>query len=327
MDLICYIRDGWAPHIRPALATRDWMDATPQSVAYRCLPLNIANAHGWEVLCATGFEAVWNGDPGKVDITITPTDGGDKADLPISLFGSGLLTFHVNGLFRTPPGWNLWIGGSPNRPKDGIAALTGVVDTDWSPYSFTMNWRFTRPHHKIRFEAGEPFCFVFPVQRATLEAVQPRFEDMACEPELQAHFRAWSASRNEFNADMTKPESRHLLPAETWQKRYYRGDDMADQPVIVDHMAKWRLRPFAPKSEPPFDPAAMIAVHSDTVSLGQVMADLAIALNAGKLDDEAGRAAMVVRLRSLGMGASEAYEVLWAAIDRASGAKDSTSAA
>ncbi len=327
MDLICYLRDGWAPNIRPAPSTRDWMDATPHSYAYRCLPLNIANAHGWEILCPTGFEAEWNGLPAIDGITITATDPDKTEHLPISLFGSGVLTLHVTGLFRTPPGWNLWVGGSPNQPKDGIAPLSGVIETDWSPYGFTMNWRFTRPHHKIRFDAGEPFAFIFPVQRGVLENVTPRFEDFAREPELQAHFRAWSASRNEFNADMQKPESRVLPTAQTWQKRYYRGEDMTDQAVVVDHMAKLRLRPFAPASEAPFDPAAPVAVHSDTATLGAVMADLAIALRDGALADEAGRAAMVARLRTLGLGASEAYEVLFAAIDRANGPNDSTSAA
>ena len=64
MELTAYLHPGWAPLIRPAPATRAWMDATPESFAYRCLPLNIANAHGWEILCPCGFEAVWNGDVG-----------------------------------------------------------------------------------------------------------------------------------------------------------------------------------------------------------------------------------------------------------------------
>ena len=45
MDFICYLYPGWDPLVRPAEATRPWMDATPESFAYRCLPLNIANAH------------------------------------------------------------------------------------------------------------------------------------------------------------------------------------------------------------------------------------------------------------------------------------------
>ena len=47
MDLICYIHPSWRPLIRPAEATREWMTDSPESFAYRCLPLNIANAHGW----------------------------------------------------------------------------------------------------------------------------------------------------------------------------------------------------------------------------------------------------------------------------------------
>ena len=49
MDLTCYLHPGWSPRIRPAEPTRDWMTNTPKSFAYRCLPLNIANAHGWEI--------------------------------------------------------------------------------------------------------------------------------------------------------------------------------------------------------------------------------------------------------------------------------------
>ena len=75
----------------------------------------------------------------------------------------------MHGVFRTEPGWNLFVGGSPNEPKDGLYPLSGVIETDWAPYSFTMNWQFTRPDHWISFEEGEPFCFLYPVQRGLLE--------------------------------------------------------------------------------------------------------------------------------------------------------------
>src|ERR1700761_1713724 len=101
MDLICYLHPGWAPLIRPAPATRAWMDDTPESFAYRCLPLNIANAHGWEVLSPCGFEAIWNGagDTGAVTIKLDP--GVDPNRVPVSLFGQGVITWHIEGLFRT----------------------------------------------------------------------------------------------------------------------------------------------------------------------------------------------------------------------------------
>src|SRR3954454_16507116 len=41
--------------VRPAPLTRAWMDAVPDNHAYRCLPLNIANSHGWELLSPCAF--------------------------------------------------------------------------------------------------------------------------------------------------------------------------------------------------------------------------------------------------------------------------------
>ena len=135
------------------------MDATNQRFAYRCLPLNIANAYGWEVLCNAGFLAMWWGGEGLDSIVIEP-DPGTIAPA-ISHFGHGILTFHLPCLFSTEPGAELMVQGPINRPKDGIAALSGVIETDWSPYSFTMNWMFTRPGTPVRFEKGEPYCHIF----------------------------------------------------------------------------------------------------------------------------------------------------------------------
>ena len=114
MDLICYTYPGWTPRIRPASPKRDWMEETPERFAYRCLPLAIANAHGWEVLSSCGYEARWNGERGIEGIEIRLDEGGDHRLKPVSLFGQGTITFHVDGVFRTPGGWNLMVGGPPN---------------------------------------------------------------------------------------------------------------------------------------------------------------------------------------------------------------------
>ena len=127
MKLICYPTSGIAPRIRPGPAAREWMDRAPESFAYRCLPLTIANAHGWEVLSPCAFTAVWTGGVGKEAVRIE-ADAPERLR-PISHFGSGILTFHVPALFRTEPGVNLWVTGPVNRPKDGIAPLSGVIET------------------------------------------------------------------------------------------------------------------------------------------------------------------------------------------------------
>ncbi|WP_063840156.1 DUF6065 family protein [Bradyrhizobium sp. LTSP885] len=242
MDLICYLHPGWRPLIRPAPARRDWMDRTPESFAYRCLPLNIANAHGWELLNPCAFDACWNGETDTGAVTIRAQADGSVASHATSLFGQGILTFHIPGIFRTPPGWNLWVGGSPNRPKDGIHPLTGIVETDWSPFTFTMNWRFTRPNHWIHFEAGEPICFFFPVQRALLDDVEPVMAPIDAEPDLLNRFQEWSRGRDSFvlqMADQPPP-----APADRWQKHYYRGVDMSGKEQVADHRTRLRLKPF-----------------------------------------------------------------------------------
>jgi hypothetical protein len=255
MELTAYLHPGWAPLIRPAPATRAWMDATPESFAYRCLPLNIANAHGWEVLTPFGFSAEWDGgiEPSAINIRLDP--GAEPARAPVSLFGQGIITFHVEAILRTPPGWNMWVGGSPNRAKDAIAPLTAIVETDWSPFTFTMNWRFTRPGTTVRFEAFEPFAFLFPLQRTALEEFAPAFAPLDADPATAARFQAWSKARDAFHASMQHRPPR--APADRWQKHYYRGTDVDGAALVSDHRTKLRLRAFDHTAAPdiPIAPA------------------------------------------------------------------------
>ena len=249
MELTCYVYDGWAPRLRPASPRRDWMDSTPERFAYRCLPLAIANAHGWELLSPVGFAARWTGGDGIDAVEIQVDPGPDMNRGPVSIFGQAALTFHVEGLFRTEPGWNLWVGGPPNALKDGIAPLAGVIETDWSPYTFTMNWRFTRPDHWIRFEENEPFCFFFPVERARLAEVEPRIRPIAEAPELKAAFEAWSISRTAFQTLMRRTNP--AKPADKWQKLYHRGLQPDGSAGPADHAAKLHVEPFRPADDAP----------------------------------------------------------------------------
>ena len=173
MRLICYSTSGEPPKIVAAPVERDWMDRTDQGFAYRCLPLNIANAHGWLLLNPVPFVAQWNGGPevGAVDLF---AHAADSPLLASSHFGHGVLTFNVNALFRTEPGYDLMVTGPLNQPKDGIQPLTGVVETDWSPFTFTMNWKFTRKHSPIAFERDEPFCMILPLKRGLVEEGRAR---------------------------------------------------------------------------------------------------------------------------------------------------------
>ncbi len=213
--------------------------------AYRCLPLNIANAYGWEILCSSGFVASWNGKNDVSSISIISDSG---APVPASShFGHGILTFHIPYLFRTAPGFDLMVQGPINRPKDAIAALTGVVETDWSPYSFTMNWLFTRAETPVWFARDEPICHVFPIRRRDIEAVEPEIRALSSQPELQARHQAWSKSRQTFNDDLKRPGSEAF--EQKWQKLYQRGvAPGSDRMQRKDHRTRVRIRSFADRT-------------------------------------------------------------------------------
>jgi hypothetical protein len=244
MKVTAYVLEGHELEIRPAPVERDWMDATADRFAYRCLPLAIANAHGWEILCRCGFVASWEGAATRDAIKIvSDPDSGPSA---LSHFGNGILTFNIPCLFRTEPGVDLWVQGPVNRPKDAITPLAGVVETDWAPYSFTMNWKFTRPGVAVRFDKGEPICHIWPLRRGALEAIEPELRPLSEAPELKRQFDTWNLSRRTFQADLRQPGSRAW--AQEWQKHYQQGlmPDGSAADTASDHRTRLRLKPFRP---------------------------------------------------------------------------------
>lgn len=230
MDLTCYRIGGYQTEIAPARPRRAIFDANPH--AYKCLPLTVANTAGWELLCPTGVDIEWNGGPSAADITVIldETEGHPFAK---SHFATGIVTFETGWLFRTSPGDHLWAMGPTNDPKDGIAPLTGLLETDWLPYTFTMNWQMTRAG-RVRFEKGEPFCFLTPSRIGDIVDCQPVKKEM--DAELAEQMASWTADRDalmeRFRAN--DPETmKH-----PWGRRYFTGGEAPGR-----HFHKLRARP------------------------------------------------------------------------------------
>lgn len=245
MRLIAYRTGSAPPLLRPASPRRAWMDGTPDKFAYRCLPLTIGNQFGWELLSPCTFDALWTGGRGVNAIEIVRRGGGGR--LPESHFGNGILTMHPCHLFRTESPYQLLVTGPLNAPKDGIQPLTGVVETDWLPFTFSMNWVFTRPGVVIRFEEGEPFCHFFPVVAEVLEAVEPEVRELSSDPELERQFVEWRSSRDAWNADLSVPGTE--AHSRGWQRFYHQGTTHDGQVVATRHQTRLRLCPFAGAQE------------------------------------------------------------------------------
>ena len=224
------------------------MDATFERYAYRCLPLSIANAHGWVIGCGGSFEVEWSGGDKSQEIHVYPIgDGPIKAE---GHFGYGILTIKIDAIFRTEPGYNLWVTGPPNTFKDGIHPLSAVVESDWLPYTFTMNWKITRPNHRIRFEKGEPFCFLFPVKRGLAEEIRPALKLLRHDPESHRLFE-YAGRMRRFLTDVkrikqsegqdTEIEDERTLKFQKW---YMKGQTPDGSATFEPHQKSLQLRPF-----------------------------------------------------------------------------------
>ena len=241
MDLECFSVTSRPPDLVPGRPTRAWMDAFADRHPYRCLPLTMANTSGWELLCPFSFTAEWNGGPQQEAITITPDRPQPNVkEYVVSHFSRGTLTFHTGYLFRTMPGWSVWTSGPPNHIKDGIQPLTGLVETDWLPFPFTMNWVFTRPG-KVRFEKGEPFCFITLMQQRPLDQVQPVQRSLNSDPPMREQYEAWRRLRDDFNKRLSQLDPTAIK--EAWQRFYFKGE-LPEQtgPAPKDHVNKRRLK-------------------------------------------------------------------------------------
>lgn len=235
---------NWALRMPIVAAPREraWMEATPSRFANRCLPLLIANQAGWLVLGAHKVAATWDGGTGLEALRVEHLEG-EAPFAAASHFGSGILTFSIPYLFRTPPGFNLLARGPTNSPKDGISPLDGIVETDWVEATFTMNWKLTRPNHTVVFEVGEPVAMIVPVPRGELELFRPEIRDLADDPETAAAFKRWADSRTQFNAELKQPGSE--AQRQRWQKHYFQGGSVSTAKPIEQHQSKLVLNEFA----------------------------------------------------------------------------------
>lgn len=226
---------------------RGWMDASDQGFAYRCLPLTIANQGGWSIPCPVPFIACWDGGQYPPSVRIAFEPGCEDRNIS-SHFGSGVLTFSIPYLFRTPPSVNLWVKGPSNRIKDGVQALEGIVETDWTPAPFTMNWKFTRPNYPVRFERGEPICMVVPVAVNLLESLEPAYVPLHENPELHEQYLAWMKARAEFLVALQ--ERRPDAVKVGWQKDYSKGV-LPGGSRPMQHRTRLHLREFQGRTQVP----------------------------------------------------------------------------
>jgi hypothetical protein len=229
--------DNWT--LTPAPPRRDWMDQTREKFAYRCLPLVMANHAGWIITSPLSFMATWDGGKHAEGLKLRFPDGeGRNARQINSHFGEGVLTFSLPWLFRTSPGYGLWVRGPSNSYKDGATPLDGIVETDWAPYTFTMNWRITKKNQGVFFQKGEAIAMLIPIPLGMLEDVTPTLREIGEDERLRADFEAFKTGRSGA-LDKLKATSEAV-----WQMDYMRGKGPDGTPAH-EHRRAFHLREFS----------------------------------------------------------------------------------
>jgi hypothetical protein len=193
----------------------------------------------WELLGPIDFTARWDGEMGRDGVKIDLD--APESWAPVSHFGHGILTFDTGYVFRTSAGHNLWVRGPINDPKDGLSPLEGLIETDWLPYTFTMNYRFTRPHHEVSFKKGEPFCLIYPIPADYLGRVRPALRLLNQDPELDVRHHEWTRARKTWNVDRLVPGTKAHLAK--WRRDYLRGQTASGEKA-PRHESAVALTPF-----------------------------------------------------------------------------------
>lgn len=221
---------------------REWVDQTQQKFGYRCLPLTMTNQYGWNILCPSAFSAIWNGTNDYDSIKIKYDDPvSNQYNFASSHFGNGVMTMNFDYIFRTSPDVDIYVKGPANNPKDGIHALEGIIETDWLPFTFTMNWKFTRPFKEVRFELNEPIATFFPVQRGFLEQFHTKFVSINESPEFAELYKEYSVKRTNFNNGQFNDDDEK---ENGWQKFYFQGKDASGCKHIDNHKSNVRVMDF-----------------------------------------------------------------------------------
>ena len=263
-EWLAYSIGSETPRLVRASSQRVWMDESKDRFAYRCLPLVIANQLGWDILNPVPFRARWLGGAAANEVQVETLGDSKQEPWASGHFGQGVLTFDVGYLFRTPPGLRLLVTGPLNEPKPNLYPLSGVVETDWSHATFTMNYQLTRPGEWVEFAKDEPFCRILPLSLAVVEELQGRLRVLADDPELQARYRAWAQSRDAFHRHLNNPFSEDRRRG--WQKDYFQGQ-LPDGQRQEGHQTKLYHRDFIderPDVGPTVAPAARPKQKPDT---------------------------------------------------------------
>lgn len=191
-------KKNWALPIRSCKIQREWMDIHPKKNPYKCNPMTVANGYGWEIYSPSSFTAIWDGDPRQSDTTgIAFRCKESNPVLPEHHFGNGILTWNTGFIFKTEFPYAMFVSSPINTIVKNATPLSGIVETHWLPFTFTLNWKIHGPGMPVTVNAGDVLAQIFPVQINVFDDIEVSVKHMDEAPdEFKVNVTNWSKSRN-----------------------------------------------------------------------------------------------------------------------------------
>lgn len=195
IDILYINNDRQYFKVEPLSTKRDWMDNMNGKWGYKCIPLNVANQNGWQVLSPIEFCANWNGGPGIDDVEVHYHEDSD-IHFASGHFGYGILTIMPDFIIKTSKGISTHVRGIPNSHLDSLQPLEGMVETDWLPFTFTFNYKFTRPG-EIIFQKDQPLFSFFPVKRGYIDKYKINRSKLSGDKDLYDKYNIFEKARED----------------------------------------------------------------------------------------------------------------------------------
>jgi len=185
--------------IRPCTVHRSWIEEHPGRNPYRCNPLTVANGYGWEIYSPSTFTAIWDGEMEQSDIGgISFRHKESNPRLPKHHFGNGILTWDPGIIIKTEFPYAMFISGPSNTIIKNATPLSGIIETYWMPFTFTLNWKINEPGFPVTINEGDVLAQIFPVQINIFDELTLEIKDIQeATEDFKTNFKNWTIDRDE----------------------------------------------------------------------------------------------------------------------------------
>lgn len=226
--------------ITSAPLKREWLNKPEQKYGYQCQPMVAANQMGWHILSSSEIIINWNGGQSTKDVFIQEVNSDINYNSVASHFSVGIVTFSFPFVIKTPPGWGIWVGPPSNEWINNMEGLQGIVETNWLPFTFTMNWKILEENKTIVIPKHFPIAKMVPFPLNLNEKINLVHKDLVDYPDFNKKYKDYSNSRSQFNKHLK--EIPNNPDSSTVQGFYKRGTDASKCPYLGFHKLFYKFK-------------------------------------------------------------------------------------